>query len=127
MTKPDLPRPRRSDRRALGQRKERLAESFLIAQGLRSVARNHRCRFGEIDLVMREQDTLVFVEVRYRRSNRFGGAAASVDTHKQHRLIQAARDYLMRHPTPLACRFDVVAIGAADEIQWIRQAFSLGF
>ncbi|QIK38387.1 YraN family protein [Caldichromatium japonicum] len=123
MSSPD--QPRQPDRRIFGQQKELLAESFLLAQGLVLIARNHRCRFGEIDLVMRDAAVLVFVEVRYRRSAQFGGAAASVDTHKQQRLIQAARDYLMRHPTSLACRFDVVAIGPKDEIQWIKQAFSL--
>jgi len=115
----------RPDTRAIGEAKERLAESFLIAQGLRLVARNQRSRFGEIDLVMRDEAILVFVEVRYRRSTRFGTPAATVDARKQQRLILAARHYLHRHPTQLACRFDVVAIGAQDDIQWIRQAFTL--
>ncbi|MGQ9659245.1 MAG: YraN family protein [Thermochromatium sp.] len=113
------------DRRALGEAKERLAESFLIAQGLSLVARNQRSRCGEIDLVMRDGAVLVFVEVRYRRSTRFGTPAATVDARKQRRLILAAQHYLQRHPSPLACRFDVVAIGDQDEIQWIRQAFTL--
>lgn len=121
------PRSRRArpDTRAIGEAKERLAESFLTAQGLRLIARNHRSRFGEIDLVMREEDVLVFVEVRYRRSTRFGTPAATVDARKQQRLILAARHFLHLHPTQLACRFDVVAIGAQDDIQWIRQAFTL--
>ena len=102
----------RPDTRAIGEAKERLAESFLTAQGLRLVARNQRSRFGEIDLVMRDEAVLVFVEVRYRRSTRFGTPAATVDARKQQRLILAARHYLHRHPTQLACRFDVVAISA---------------
>jgi putative endonuclease len=121
------PRSRRvrPDTRAIGEAKERLAESFLTAQGLRLVARNHRCRFGEIDLVMREEAVLVFIEVRYRRSTRFGTPAATVDGRKQQRLILAARHYLHIHPTQLNCRFDVVAIAGQDDIQWIKQAFTL--
>ncbi|NVZ10836.1 YraN family protein [Allochromatium humboldtianum] len=125
MSGTDPSRRSRPDTRAIGEAKERLAESFLIAQGLRLVARNQRSRFGEIDLVMRDEAVLVFVEVRYRRSTRFGTPAATVDARKQQRLILAARHYLHRHPTQLACRFDVVAISAEDDIQWIRQAFTL--
>ncbi|QGU31844.1 YraN family protein [Thermochromatium tepidum] len=110
---------------AIGEAKERLAESFLIERGLRLVARNQRSRFGEIDLVMRDKAALVFVEVRYRRSMRFGTPEATVDARKQRRLILAAQHYLSLYPTQLACRFDVVAIGAQDDIHWIRQAFSL--
>lgn len=125
MSDPRRPIQARPDRRAIGERNERLAESFLRAQGLELIARNHRCRFGEIDLIMRDGATLVFVEVRYRRARDFGGAAASVDRYKQQRLIQTARHYLMTHPTPLACRFDVVAIESGERIQWIKQAFTL--
>jgi len=102
---------------------ERLAESFLVAQGLRVLARNHRCRFGELDLVARNESVLVFVEVRFRHSARFGGAAASVDRRKQQRLIAAAQDYLQINPLPLPCRFDVVAISKQHEINWIQHAF----
>jgi putative endonuclease len=109
----------------LGEAKEELARRHLEGQGLRLLARNHRCRHGEIDLVMRDGATLVFVEVRYRSSERFGGAAQSVDAHKQRRLIAAAGHYLQGHPTTLACRFDVLAIGADDRIDWIRNAFSV--
>jgi putative endonuclease len=109
----------------IGGEKEQLACRYLESQGLRLVARNHRCRHGEIDLVMRDADTLVFVEVRYRRSQRFGSAAESVDAHKQRRLAAAAGHYLQGHPCPLPCRFDVLAIGAADGIDWIRNAFGV--
>lgn len=114
-----------TDSRAIGADKERLAEKFLTGQRLSYVARNHRCRFGEIDLVMRDSEVLVFVEVRYRRSERFGTAAETVDARKQKRLIAAARHYLLMHPTQCPCRFDVIAIGARDEIQWIKHAFVL--
>ena len=116
------PRP---DSAAIGAAKERLAEAFLIERGLRLIARNRRYRGGELDLVMRDGQALVFVEVRYRRSAQFGTAAATVDAHKQQRLIQAAQQYLQQHPTALACRFDVVAIDGQDAIQWIQQAFML--
>ncbi|ESQ13529.1 MAG TPA: YraN family protein [Chromatiaceae bacterium] len=113
----------RSHARRIGDAKEALARRFLEGQGLRHVAHNVACRHGEIDLVMRDQHTLIFVEVRYRRSERYGGAAASVDRHKQARLSAAAGYYLQRYPTDLPCRFDVVAIGADDRIQWIQSAF----
>lgn len=112
-----------SDKAAIGAAMERLAESFLVAQGWRVLARNHRCRFGEVDLIVRDDAVLVFVEVRFRRSVQFGGAAASVDRRKQRRLIAAAQDYLQTHPLPLPCRFDVVAISSQHEINWIQHAF----
>ena len=111
--------------KGIGDDKERLAETFLTAHRLKVVARNHRCRFGEVDLVMLDAETLVFVEVRYRRSARFGTPGETVDRHKQRRLIAAARHYLQTHPTSLPCRFDVVAISAEDHIQWIKHAFVL--
>ncbi len=108
-----------------GADKERLAQTYLEAQGLRPVASNYRCRRGEIDLVMRDGQTLVFVEVRYRASERFGGAAASVGLAKQRRLQAAAGHFLQGHGhgNALPCRFDVLAIGAGDRIDWIRDAF----
>jgi putative endonuclease len=116
--------PSGGSRAALGQDKERLAEAYLLRQGLRSVARNHRCRFGELDLVMRDGGILVFVEVRYRASSRFGTPAETVDFQKRRRIAAAASDYLMCHPSVLPCRFDVVAIGGQDQIQWLKDAFS---
>lgn len=108
---------------AIGRDKERLAERFLIARGLRLIARNHRCRVGEIDLVMRDGDTLVFVEVRYRRSTRHGTPAESVGPRKQRRLALAAAHYLQRHPTMLPCRFDLISMTGTDDIQWVKHAF----
>ncbi len=111
--------------REKGADKERLAQTYLEAQGLLLVASNYRCRRGEIDLVMRDGQTLVFVEVRYRASERFGGAAASVGLAKQRRLQAAAGHFLQGHGhgNALPCRFDVLAIGAGDRIDWIRDAF----
>lgn len=113
----------RPNTRQTGDDKEALARRYLVSRGLRHVAHNVRCRHGEIDLVMCDNQVLVFVEVRYRRSERFGGALASIDRRKQARLIAAAGFFLQRHPTDLPCRFDVVAIGADDRIQWLQNAF----
>ncbi|HEU4622213.1 MAG TPA: YraN family protein [Burkholderiaceae bacterium] len=118
------------DRRTVGAEGEAAARAHLEARGLRHVASNWRAQFrkqaGELDLVMRDGDCLVFVEVRRRASNRFGGAAASVDAFKQAKLVRAAQAYLatqVRGPMP-PCRFDVVAIEGA-RIEWIRDAFRL--
>jgi putative endonuclease len=100
-----------------------MARRYLEEHGLAWIASNHRCRFGEIDLIMRDGQVLAFIEVRFRRSRRYGGASASVDGRKQRRLVAAARDFLGRHPTERPCRFDVVAIEGEDEIQWIKGAF----
>jgi putative endonuclease len=107
-----------------GAAAEALAAGFLARHGLAILERNYRCRGGEIDLVARDGATLVFVEVRYRRSGRFGGAAASVDARKQARVLLAARHYLAaRGDVP--CRCDVVALDALDpgRIEWIKNAF----
>jgi len=110
-------------RREIGDAKERQARAYLEREGLRFLAQNVRCKRGELDLVMRDGDTLVFVEVRYRASQRFGGAAASVDRRKQIRISAAAAYFLQRHTIALPCRFDVVAIGPAGQLDWIRHAF----
>ena len=107
-----------------GAEAEDLAARFLARQGLVVMARNFRTRFGEIDLVARDGDTLVFVEVRARSWSAFGGAAASVDAGKQRRIIAAARHYLARLPAEPACRFDVLTLqGTQAAPAWIRGAF----
>jgi putative endonuclease len=104
---------------------EQLAADYLQRQGLCIVARNYRCRFGEIDLVARHGETLVFVEVRLRTSTRFGGAAASITSNKRRKLLRAARHYLRLHATGDPCRFDVVLLSALRpaSINWIENAF----
>lgn len=114
--------------RATGNAFESAAEAHAVAQGVRVLDRNVSCRYGEIDLVFLEREVLVFAEVRYRDNPRFGGAAQSVDSRKQQRIIAAAQFYLQSHPTLArhACRFDVFALqGAAEnpQIDWIRDAF----
>jgi putative endonuclease len=107
----------------LGQTAESRAASFLQSNGLKLVARNWRCRFGEIDLVMQDGPTLVFVEVRLRSSSDFGGAAASVTPAKQKKLLAAARQYLTTLKTLPPCRFDVVALTGNAPPEWIKNAF----
>jgi len=108
----------------LGQAAEDLAAAHLDAAGLRLLTRNYQCRLGEIDLVCREGEVLVFVEVRQRRSERFGGAAWSITARKRLRILSAARHFLMRLGREPACRFDVVLIhGAEQRVEWIRSAF----
>lgn len=107
----------------IGSDNERQACAFLQGKGLRLLERNYRCRRGEIDLVMRDRDTLVFVEVRYRSSMRFGTPAETVDIHKQRKLAAAAAHYLQCRPTNLPCRFDVIAVSGTNHIDWIRSAF----
>lgn len=113
----------------MGDDAEARALAHLQAQGLALVARNYRLAGGprqrgaEIDLICRERDgTLVFVEVRARRSSSHGGAAASVSHAKQQRIVRAAQHYLLRFDRLPPCRFDVVAIDAG-EISWLRGAF----
>lgn len=118
-------------RKAAGHAAEDAALAHLRTQGLKLIARNYRCRAGEIDLVMMDGATLALIEVRFRSGNGFGGAAASVTPAKQKRLILAAKHLLVtraelrRYPA----RFDVVAIGSvapgADGIEWIKAAFTL--
>ena len=107
-----------------GAAAEALAASFLLARGLVIAHRNYRCRFGEIDLIARDGTTLVFVEVRQRRSEAFGGAAESITAAKRARLVAAARHYLARFRDVSSCRFDVVLIrGDEPRIEWLRNAF----
>ncbi|MDF1630723.1 MAG: YraN family protein [Alcanivoracaceae bacterium] len=118
-----------SSRQQRGEQTEKLAESWLNQQGLCTVARNWRCRMGEIDLIMLEEDVLVFVEVRFRSGTHHGGAAGSVDPHKQRRLVAAARHYLRMRPEAAMrrCRFDVIAMQPDNRneisFDWIPAAF----
>ncbi|MBK9606385.1 MAG: YraN family protein [Betaproteobacteria bacterium] len=101
---------------------EELAARYLAAQGLRVVARNYRCRFGEIDLIAWDGAALVFVEVRLRRGSRFGGALASITPAKQRKLVATARCYLAGLRNEPACRFDAILLDAldAERIEWLR-------
>ena len=111
-----------------GDAAEDRALAHLLGCGLKLVARNYRTPHrggGEIDLVMRDGATLVFVEVRKRASRAYGGAAASVSFTKQRRIVFAARHFLMRVAEPPPCRFDVVSVEGA-QIDWLKAAFDAG-
>jgi putative endonuclease len=112
------------DRAARGAAAEATALAWLQGKGLTLVERNWRCRAGEIDLVLKDGASLVMVEVRLRRSDAFGGAAASVDARKRAKVIAAARLYLAGRPE-CPCRFDVITMTDASgrDLQWIRGAF----
>ena len=125
----DAPAGRVETTTTRGGAAEARAAAWLQARGLVLEQRNYRvargpsARGGEIDLVMRERDgTLVFVEVRQRRTTRHGGAAASVTTPKQRRLVLAAQHYLLRFAALPPCRFDVLAIDG-EHIEWLQGAF----
>jgi putative endonuclease len=118
----------RAWRRRKGGRFEQLALGWLQARGLRLVQRNYRCKLGEIDLVMREREVLVFVEVRFRGLRSHVAACETVDSRKQRKLLRTARHFLLcnealaTHP----CRFDVLGIseaGGLPHYEWIRNAF----
>lgn len=107
-----------------GAEAEAMAAAFLEHKGLKIVARNYRCRLGEIDLIALEGRTTVFIEVRQRASTAFGGAAYSITAAKKQRLIKAARHYLSRLRSMPECRFDALLIeGEPRQLSWVRNAF----
>jgi len=107
-----------------GLQAEQLAATYLMQRGLKVVAKNYHCRFGEIDLIMQDGKTLVFVEVRLRTNSQFGSAACSITPQKQQKLILAAQHFLQQHGD-CACRFDAILMHKADlaNIEWLRNAF----
>ncbi|MDA1187391.1 MAG: YraN family protein [Proteobacteria bacterium] len=113
--------------RAAGRAAEDLALSFLQSQGLSLIARNQLFRGGELDLIMRDGQQLVFIEVRQRTNARFGGALASVHRQKRRRIGHASRCWLLKTgwKTLPVCRFDVVGLDATGQISWVKAAFSL--
>jgi putative endonuclease len=108
-----------------GLMKEQSAMQYLQTQGLTYVTKNYRCPFGEIDLIMLDQDEIVFIEVRFRSSSHYGSAIESVDEFKQRKLLKSATHFLQKKnlldTTP--CRFDIVGF-SKDNIDWIKDAFS---
>lgn len=117
----DRLRGARTSRQISGDAAEDEALAFLLRQGLREVRRNFRCKGGEIDLIMRDGDVIVFVEVRKRSGDNYGGALASVTRTKQKRLIIAASIFLQCYRQPPACRFDVLAYDG-DRLTWLKNA-----
>ena len=118
-------RPGKLTRKQTGDARELQARRWLERKGLRFIAANVRVRGGEIDLIMQDGPTIVFVEVRYRQSSRYGGAAASVTRAKQQKLLLTAQLWLVRHNgsfDTVDCRFDVVAF-TGNDIEWLKNAF----
>lgn len=116
----------RSDPRFRGEQVEQQVASWLAEQGLALVASNQHAKGGEIDLVMQDGGTLVFVEVRHRRDTRYGHPLETVTAAKQRRIIKAARFYLQTQRLSCPCRFDVVGVTGRPpelEFEWIRAAF----
>ena len=113
-----------------GRECEKQARVYLESQGLTFLEQNYRSRYGEIDLIMQDQTTLVFVEVRYRDSNAFGSAAETVDIRKQNKLRTTAEYYLQQHQKykMYPCRFDVVAASpdtSKNNLNWLKNAFGI--
>jgi len=113
----------------IGQVNEDIASQYLMQHGLKFVTKNFHSRQGEIDLVMKEKDTFVFIEVKYRKNKHFGGAIAAIPYKKQQKIIKTAAFYLQQHGLKeynTSCRFDVVAIDGElnhPEITWLKNAF----
>ena len=111
-----------------GQWAEHLAEDYLAKHGLKLIQRNYTCRMGEIDLIMREHDTIIFVEVRYRKNDQYGGGLESIDFRKQKKVKITAMHYLQNNDRNQehSCRFDamiITGISSEPSINWIKNAF----
>jgi len=103
---------------------EKKALAYLLKQGLTLLHQNYYCRFGEVDLIMSDQDTLVFIEVRYRKNVDFGGALASINQTKQQKIIKTATHYLAQLTAEPYCRFDAIALDESDNTPlWVKDAF----
>lgn len=113
--------------RRIGQHYENQAKQYLITQGLTPICENFACRDGEIDLIMRDGDSLVFIEVRYRKSLRFGHPIETVTANKQHKILRTAQYFLLKHKQfqPYNLRFDIIGISQSEPpILWVKHAFS---
>ena len=110
-----------------GREAEDAAEKMLQQAGLQILSRNFRCKMGELDLVAKEQSTLVFVEVRRSNHTGFGSGFESVDYRKQQKLIRTASLYLQQHKffDQYPCRFDIVSVRSLSDMQWLKNAFQL--
>ena len=114
-----------SDSRVLGRNAEVYALRYLESNQLKLIERNYTTRYGEIDLIMQEDNTIVFVEVRKRSNQLFGGATESIGHNKKKRLIKTAYDWMQKKSYDGNCRFDVVALDKESSPNWIRNAFDV--
>ena len=106
-----------------GESAEEQAHQLLINKGLKPVCRNYRCKQGELDLIMTDQQTLVIIEVRFRKTDQYGSAVESVTRAKQSRIIAATHIYLSSQKADRPVRFDVIAISGNGNVEWIQNAF----
>ena len=128
-SKKDLDSSKKQTTKDIGEHTEAIAKDYLQSQGLSLIEKNYHCRGGEVDLIMQEQDTLVFVEVKYRQSTHYGGAAAAVSAPKQKKIKHCVTFYLHQkglneYNTP--CRLDVVTLEGnlqEPQIHWFKNAF----
>ncbi len=120
---PSLPTKTKAPHLQQGEAAEARALTHLTQQGLTLLQRNFRCKHGELDLIMLDNEDLVVVEVRFRKSDRYGSAAESVTVAKQSRIIAATHAYLAQQPQDRAIRFDVFALSGEGGINWIKNAF----
>jgi len=115
-----------SNRSTKGQVAEQLACDYLIKNGLRLIDKNFHSRYGEIDLIMQHQNALVFIEVRYRKNQNYGGAKESVTLAKQKKIQKTALSYMQKQGREYNARFDVIAMSGENQnlsIEWIKNAF----
>ncbi len=115
-------------RQALGKWGEMKAASYLISQGIEILKRNYRCEYGEIDLIAKDGETIVFVEVKTRSSSKYGQPEEAVDAAKQEHIVASAENYLMENSFTEDWRVDVVSIigqpkdKEAEELMWYKNA-----
>lgn len=117
-----------SPKQKIGHEVEEMVQAYLIDSGLKAVTTNYFCQGGEIDLIMRDTDVLVFVEVRYRQNEDYGGAVASITKRKQLKIVKAAKVYLQEKNLwdKVFCRFDVVVVrdnNGERTMHWLKDAF----
>lgn len=115
-----------SSRSTKGKTCEEFALNYLIKNGLKLIEQNFNSRYGEIDLIMQHKTAVVFIEVRYRKNEDFGGAKASVTPAKQNKIKKTALYYMQKQGRELNARFDVIAMSGENKnltIEWIKNAF----
>ncbi|MFZ9610800.1 MAG: YraN family protein [Methylococcales bacterium] len=106
-----------------GKNAEEQAHQFLIEKGLKPICRNYRCKLGELDIIMSDQQSLVIIEVKYRKTDQFGSALENITRTKQSRIIAATQMYLSTQKVDCPIRFDVIAISGNGKIEWVQNAF----
>lgn len=112
-----------------GQKAENEASRFLQTKGLRLLAQNYHCHFGEIDLIMQDHEDIVFIEVRVRNNSCYGDPIESVTIKKQKKIFKTATHYLQTKNwlDKVNCRFDIIGISGSNDIEWVKDAFEVDY